>query len=98
MAQSSHYPTVLIILGATGDLVRRKIAPALYNLYTEGLLPDNFQIVASLGVNFPMKTTEPIYPPSLLSIATPILLLSNRSSTSSSTTKACLTRNPATNL
>ena len=46
MAQSSHYPTVLIILGATGDLVRRKIAPALYNLYTEGLLPDNFQIVA----------------------------------------------------
>lgn len=39
-------PTVLIILGATGDLVRRKIAPSLYNLYAQGSLPKKLQVVA----------------------------------------------------
>ncbi|MEK7098997.1 MAG: glucose-6-phosphate dehydrogenase [Patescibacteria group bacterium] len=38
-------PTILVIFGATGDLVRRKIVPALWHLYTEGALPSVFSIV-----------------------------------------------------
>ncbi|OGZ97921.1 MAG: hypothetical protein A3B34_00285 [Candidatus Sungbacteria bacterium RIFCSPLOWO2_01_FULL_54_21] len=38
-------PTILVIFGATGDLVRRKIVPALWHLYTEGALPLVFSIV-----------------------------------------------------
>ena len=32
-------PTALVIFGATGDLARRKLLPALYNLAHEGALP-----------------------------------------------------------
>lgn len=35
-------PCVLVIFGATGDLTGRKLAPALYNLGREGMLPANF--------------------------------------------------------
>ena len=55
----------IVIFGATGDLCKRKLIPALYKLWEKGLLPDNFQItgtarrdpgrdnwVASLG-NYP---------------------------------------------
>ena len=38
-------PTVLTILGATGDLARRKLIPALYNLFMDGLLPDKLKII-----------------------------------------------------
>lgn len=38
-------PCILVILGATGDLTGRKLAPALYNLGREGLLPPNFACV-----------------------------------------------------
>jgi glucose-6-phosphate 1-dehydrogenase len=31
-------PCTLVIFGATGDLTRRKLLPALYNLYLEGLI------------------------------------------------------------
>jgi glucose-6-phosphate 1-dehydrogenase len=37
-------PTVFIIFGATGDLNARKITPALYNLFLNNWLPDNFAI------------------------------------------------------
>lgn len=37
-----------VIFGGTGDLVRKKIIPAIFSLYKDGLLPDNFQI---LGVS-----------------------------------------------
>jgi len=36
---------ILVIFGATGDLARRKLYPALYGLYRNGLLPDNFAVV-----------------------------------------------------
>ena len=39
-------PNTLIILGATGDLTKRKLVPSLFNLYERGLLPSNFKIVA----------------------------------------------------
>ena len=38
-------PCVMVIFGATGDLTKRKLFPALYNLAKEGFLPSNFAIV-----------------------------------------------------
>jgi glucose-6-phosphate 1-dehydrogenase len=38
-------PTTLVIFGATGDLARRKLLPALYNLAHEGALPEHFHLV-----------------------------------------------------
>jgi glucose-6-phosphate 1-dehydrogenase len=38
-------PTNLVIFGGTGDLARRKILPALYNLAHEGALPERFNLI-----------------------------------------------------
>lgn len=38
-------PCVLVIFGATGDLSRRKLLPALFGLHQQGLLPDRFVIL-----------------------------------------------------
>ncbi len=38
-------PTIIIIFGAGGDLTWRKIAPALYNLYLDKWLAENFAII-----------------------------------------------------
>jgi glucose-6-phosphate 1-dehydrogenase len=38
-------PTTLVIFGATGDLAKRKLLPALYNLAHEGALPERFHLV-----------------------------------------------------
>ncbi len=38
-------PAILIIFGVTGDLARRKLMPALYNLARENLLPARFAVV-----------------------------------------------------
>jgi glucose-6-phosphate 1-dehydrogenase len=43
---SKNIPTILIIFGATGDLMRKKLAPALFNLHKKGKLPDRFRIIA----------------------------------------------------
>ncbi len=40
-------PTVLIIFGGNGDLTKRKIIPALYNLFLENRLPDKFAIIGT---------------------------------------------------
>ncbi len=37
---------LLVIWGATGDLTKRKLIPALFNLYRQNLLPPDFRIVA----------------------------------------------------
>ena len=37
----------IVIFGATGDLCRRKLIPALYKLWQKELLPDNFLIMGS---------------------------------------------------
>ena len=39
-------PCVFVLFGATGDLTRRKLAPALYALHRENLLPEDFVTVA----------------------------------------------------
>jgi len=36
----------MVLFGATGDLTRRKLIPAIYSLYVQGLLPQQFDIVA----------------------------------------------------
>src|SRR5688572_18230507 len=38
-------PTALVIFGVTGDLARRKLLPALYNLAHEGALPERFNLI-----------------------------------------------------
>jgi glucose-6-phosphate 1-dehydrogenase len=38
-------PCVIIIFGAAGDLTKRKLIPALYNLSKDGLLPQEFAVV-----------------------------------------------------
>jgi glucose-6-phosphate 1-dehydrogenase len=39
--------TTLLLFGATGDLAKRMLFPSLYHLQDDGLLPDDFLIVAS---------------------------------------------------
>lgn len=41
-------PTVMIIFGGSGDLANRKLIPALFNLYYDHYLPENFY-VAGVG-------------------------------------------------
>ena len=45
IAESIHGPAVLVIFGASGDLTRRKIIPALYNLFLDRWLPPQFRII-----------------------------------------------------
>ncbi|MFM2106527.1 MAG: glucose-6-phosphate 1-dehydrogenase [Chloroflexota bacterium] len=39
-------PSTFVLLGATGDLARRKVIPALYQLWRTHLLPQEFTLVA----------------------------------------------------
>ena len=39
------HPTTLTIFGATGDLAKRKLLPALYNLAHEGAMPERFHLI-----------------------------------------------------
>jgi glucose-6-phosphate 1-dehydrogenase len=48
-------PTTLVIFGATGDLARRKLLPALYNLAHDGALPERFYLI---GVSRKEKAHE----------------------------------------
>ena len=38
-------PCVLIIFGASGDLIRRKLVPAIWHLQEQGRLPESFDLV-----------------------------------------------------
>ena len=40
-------PCCLVILGASGDLTRRKLVPAVFNLLLDGLLPAEFAVVGT---------------------------------------------------
>lgn len=42
---TKNIPTVFIIFGATGDLMGKKIVPALYDLYKKGKFPKMFKII-----------------------------------------------------
>lgn len=46
------HPFVMIIFGATGDLTARKLMPALYSLFEQKILPEQFLIVGFARRNF----------------------------------------------
>ena len=46
MIQPSLPPALVVIFGASGDLTKRKLIPALYNLFLDKQLPAKFSIVA----------------------------------------------------
>ena len=45
MQANTKQPTIIFIFGGSGDLTYRKLMPALYNLYLDKYLPENFLIV-----------------------------------------------------
>lgn len=47
ISEKESNPTIFIIFGGTGDLCRRKIIPALYNLFLENRLCQNFAIIGT---------------------------------------------------
>jgi glucose-6-phosphate 1-dehydrogenase len=49
MTLASLPPQSLVLFGASGDLARRKLLPALYDLAYEGLMPERWAIVGSGG-------------------------------------------------
>lgn len=42
---AKYFPTILVILGVTGDLAKKKIIPSLYHLWQKERLPDMFAVV-----------------------------------------------------
>ena len=45
MANQDISPQAIVIFGASGDLTKRKLLPAFYHLYLQGLLPKGFAII-----------------------------------------------------
>ena len=45
LGRTTPEPNTLVIFGAAGDLTRRKLLPAVWNLKLDGLLPENFAVV-----------------------------------------------------
>ena len=46
-------PAIIFIFGGSGDLNYRKLTPALYNLFIDGLMPDKFTIVGIARTDYP---------------------------------------------
>jgi glucose-6-phosphate 1-dehydrogenase len=46
MQSNNKQPTIIFIFGGSGDLTYRKLMPALYNLFLDRYLPEQFLIVA----------------------------------------------------
>src|SRR3989454_9404948 len=51
MSEPTHplvpQPCTLVIFGGSGDLARRKLIPAVYNLLLDGVLPPNYAIMGN---------------------------------------------------
>ena len=47
-------PYLVILFGASGDLAKRKVLPAIYNLFLEGILPQEFSV---LGISRSIKNS-----------------------------------------
>lgn len=45
LIESSPSPGTIVIFGASGDLTKRKLIPAIYALYQRNLLPENFAVI-----------------------------------------------------
>ena len=48
MKNNDKKPTSIVIFGATGDLAKRKLFPAFFNLFLDGWMPEDFELL-SLG-------------------------------------------------
>lgn len=40
-------PTIFVIFGGTGDLNARKLSPALYNLFLNNWMPEQFAVIGT---------------------------------------------------
>ena len=67
-------PCALVIFGASGDLTRRKLLPALYHLAREGL-PGEVHITGNTGVDSLMPILDSLPPPTVRDRARPRLLV-----------------------
>lgn len=47
MAETSEQPTVIILYGGTGDLAKRMVLPAFYELFKRDLLPRRWKLVGN---------------------------------------------------
>lgn len=47
MKKSSLKPTIFVIFGGTGDLNKRKLIPALYNLFIDGYMHQDFAVIGT---------------------------------------------------
>lgn len=51
--KNTLHPTILFIFGGSGDLANRKLIPALYNLFIDDYLPEQFIVVGVGRTTFP---------------------------------------------
>ncbi|RZL60924.1 MAG: glucose-6-phosphate dehydrogenase, partial [Pedobacter sp.] len=51
-SKTALHPTIFVIFGGTGDLNKRKLAPALYNLFIEGYMPEKFAVIGTGRTEF----------------------------------------------
>ena len=61
----------LVIFGATGDLTHRKLIPAVFNLFRQGLLPDDVSVI---GFARRDKTDEGFREELLASLPCPLII------------------------
>src|ERR1043165_9273077 len=50
--QKKLAPTILFIFGGSGDLTSRKLIPALYNLFLDDYLPEEFAVIGAGRTDF----------------------------------------------
>ena len=87
-------PGILVIFGASGDLTKRKLLPALFHLWQSNLLPQKFSIV---GVaRRPLSEVAVAPASSNLAVSTPAIPSSPASSPRSATFPSTSTIRPAT--
>src|ERR1035438_9054737 len=51
-------PTIIVILGATGDLTWRKLIPAIYNLWLDKWIPGEFAVIGISRIKMTGKEFE----------------------------------------
>jgi glucose-6-phosphate 1-dehydrogenase len=49
---------VIVLFGATGDLVKRKLLPGLFHLHAAGLLPRDYRVIGSAPPSFAMTEDQ----------------------------------------
>lgn len=51
----------VVVLGASGDLAKKKIYPALFALYYEGMLPPHFIVVGYSRTEMSDKASDHVH-------------------------------------